>query len=148
MPPLPEFSVIWIDPVPNLLAQQQPVQMIERELLHGTKPKANLFNTSEVARVGNYWVPQNSVTQEGTLWTVAKEGQYVRVPVMAYKTVSRSAAHIFATGLTVGLAAFMSLQAHTNERPVRIYLVLGNICSDLHPQEDAFRCYVGIAIQT
>lgn len=139
----------WIDVRPNLSMGVQPVMVLERPLAHGDYAKGNLFNKAEIARVGHYWVAQSNVVGSGmdTLWTLTRDGQYVRVPVFAYRTPQRAAAAILATGLEIGMAAIDGLRQHTSDRPLAVHLVLGHECTDLAP-EDAYRCYVGIAIQT
>lgn len=142
------LAVHWIDVRPNLLTGQQPVMMLERPLAHGDQPKGNLFNKAEVGRVGHYWVPQSSlVGAMDVVWTLTRDGQFVRVPVFAYRTVARAGSAIMATGLEIGMAAVAGLRQHTSDMPIAVHLVLGHECTDLAP-DDAYRCYVGIAFQT
>lgn len=139
----------WIDPTPNLASGVKPTLVLERELAHGTKPNGGLFNQSKVARTGEFWVAQTSVVSEPVLWTFCREGDFVRIPVSAYRSATRYASSVLAVGLEIGLAAMASLRKHTPVDPLIVHLVLGNQCTDLSPYgEDAYRCYVGIAIQT
>jgi hypothetical protein len=142
----------WIDPNPNLLSGQQPVFVLERLLAHGEKAKGGVFNQAQVARAGTFWVPQDFVTLDESQvvpWYFTQAGDYVRIPVFAYKTLTQQAASVLATGLEIGLNALARYWRQCSDPPLKIHLVLGNTCSDLHPQgEDSYRCYVGLAIQT
>lgn len=138
------FDVRWIDVKPYLLTGEQPVIIIPRPKAHN-EPKA-WAGTSEVACLGEYWMPQGPVFGEQMEWSVTRTGDVIRVPVYAYK-VHRSLASIFALGVQIGMAALAELRHHTREAAREAVLVLGNECTDL-TQEDSFRCYVGIAIRT
>jgi hypothetical protein len=144
-----KFDVRWIDVAPYLASGQQPVCMLARPPLHGDRPKSSVFNAAEVARIGKYWVPNGSVFDETTRikgWHFVTDGEYVHVPVVAYDVV-RALSGLFAFGIEVGMAALYYLRELTMERPLEVTLYIGHDCTDLAPQKDVYRCYVGIAIR-
>jgi len=139
----------WIDVRPHLLSGEQPVFMMQRPLAHGHSAKGGLFNTAEIAKVGEHWVPHGPVLDvEDVQWGITKVGDLVRVPVFAYKTQHLAPASIWGLGLQIGLAAVVHLRKHTTDIPRAAMLVLGHECMDLRPAEEAYRCFVGIALQT
>lgn len=143
------IAVHWIDVTANLQLGIQPVMLLERKLLHGDSNHGNLFSKAEVTRTGHYWVPQGGLVGDTTppVWSLTREGQHVRVPIVAYRTAHRAASSILATGLEIGMSAVLNLRQYTPELPLISHIVLGHECTDLSPH-DAYRCYVGIAIQT
>lgn len=141
------FDVKWIDVSKNLTRGDQPVFLLERPLLHGTDERGALFSSGKVARVGSYWVPQSSLIGESEVeWGLTKSDQYVRIPVWAYRTTVRSLSAIFAVGMEIGMRAIASLKYRIRADPTIVTLVLGHEITDL-PAENAFRCYVGMAIR-
>jgi hypothetical protein len=142
-----EFEVVWMDVRPNLLSGEPPAHMQARPLAHGDKAKVPGWRVAEVARVGEFWVPQGPLFP-AVEWTVSKAGDFVRVPVFAYKTSFPSLAHIFGLGVQVGLAALADLRNRTGDVPIGVLLVLGHECTDLRPAEERFRCYVGLSVRT
>ncbi len=142
------FNTQWIDVRQHLASGQQPVFLLERPLLHGQSSKGGVFGIAEVARVGDYWVPEDDpITGDGK-WAVCRSGTHVRVPILAYRTQERALASIWGLGVQLGLAALASIRQHTSDPPTELHMILGHECSDLAPQFSAFRCYVGIAIRT
>lgn len=137
-------EVRWIDVTPYLVASEQPVIILPRPKAH-QQVKAWAGNT-QVAHMGEFWVPQGPVVGGAQEWACTRTGEVVRVPVYAYK-VHRSLASIFGLGLQIGMAAVADLRHHTNDVPQSVTLVLGTDCTDL-PAENSFRCYAGIAIRT
>lgn len=139
----------WIDPNPSLQTGVRPIFGFRRDLCHGNKSSGGLFNTAKVAGTAEHWIPQTSVLVDPVQWVVCKSGDVVLVPVSAYRSTTRFAPSLFAAGLEIGIAAVTKLRQHTNDVPLAVHLVLGNPCTDLGPTGvDAYRCYVGIAIQT
>ncbi|MCI0420753.1 MAG: hypothetical protein L0312_16255 [Acidobacteria bacterium] len=132
-----DYLIRWIDVTPNLTSGQQPVFMLERPYLHD----------SGKVRTGTFWVPQASLEDPSTQWSVTESGDFVRVPVMAYRTRERAMSLILGTGLQLGIAAIMSLRHHTQDEPISAVLLLGHEVSDL-PDKNAFRVYVGLALRT
>lgn len=141
------FETVWMDVSPYLLSGAPPVAVYQRPLAHGTSPKVAGWSAAQIARVGDFWVPQGPVLGEGPGWSVSKGGDYVRIPVFAYKTQQRALSTIFGLGIQIGLAALADLRNHTQDVPRGAVLVLGHECHDLAP-EDTFRCYVGVAVRT
>lgn len=144
-----KFHLHWLDVSVNLAAGLQPVFMVERPLAHGEDRRGGVFAAAEVGRLGDFWVPKSPVVGvDEVSWAVTRHGELVRVPVTAYRTPTRAASSILATGLELGFAALAALTAtQTKAVPTDVHLVIGHECTDLQP-EDAFRCYVGIAIVT
>lgn len=142
-----KFDVQWCNVLPNLVTGIPPSFMLERELLHGTNPKGSVFNVAEVVRVGRFMVPQTPVLLDQVKWAMTDSGQYVRVPIFAYRTNGRSLSEIWGLGIQIGLAAAESLRSIDPQPPKSAILVLGHECTDLSPEE-AFRCYVGVAFRT
>ena len=142
-----KFDVQWIDVTKNLVEGTQPVLFLKRPLLHGTDKRGALFASAEVARTGTYYVPQSTLVGPVEVeWGVTKQGEHVRVPVEAYRTTVRSLSAIFAVGMEIGMRAVVALQRKTRAEPNLVTLVLGHDITDL-PDENAFRCYVGMAIR-
>ncbi len=137
--------VRWIDVTPYLLANEQPVFMLDRPKAHNN-PKVWAGNT-QVAHMGEFWVPYGPIISDNPEWSTTRTGPIVRVPVFAYKA-DRALSALWALGLQIGMAAIADLRHHSNDAPQSITLVLGNDCTDLLPAEAAFRCYVGVAIRT
>jgi hypothetical protein len=147
-----EYHVEWVDVSQFIRSGQAPVFMLTRQKAHeNSKAWAG---PSEIARLGEHWVPQGPVLG-GVTWTLTKQGDFVRIPVSAYKT-QRALSSIWGLGLQIGMAATDELRKHTGDVPIRAVLVLGRECTDLAVDpitgaatgDDSFRCYVGIALQT
>jgi hypothetical protein len=137
----------WLDLTANLQQGIMPVHLIERPPIHD-QGKAWAGST-EIARDGEFYVPQLDCYRLDPLWVVTKSGTHVRVPVHGYLTRARSLAAIFGVGLEIGLAFMESFRNHSTAAVQEVHLVLGNDCTDLALEgRDAFRCYVGLAIKT
>ena len=143
-------NIIWLDVTENLREGNQPVFMHERPLVHGNKPKGGLFNTAEVARTGEFWVPTTPVLDIDEIqWSKTACERYVRVPLHAYRTRDRALASVFVAGLEIGTRAMASLALRYKQEPQDITLIVGHECTDLISQGvSQFRCYVGLAIRT
>lgn len=142
-----QFVTKWFNVTPNLLAQQQPIVdvVVDREKNHDG-PRA-WAGGSQIARTGEFWVPTSGILEEQITWALSRGGDAVRIPVHAYKT-ERALAAIWGLGVQLGMMAITGLRARTQDVPRQVTLVLGHECTDLTPAEDAFRCYVGVAIRT
>ena len=143
-------EVVWINVEENLQSGHQPVYMHKRPLLHGDSPKRNLFNLSEVARVGEFWVPITPVVDMDQIqWSKTAGDKFVRIPISAYRTRDHALASILATGIEVGTRAMASLAMRYKQEPKSVILVVGHECTDLSDQgAQQFRCYIGMAIRT
>lgn len=141
------FVTKWFNVTPNLLAQQQPIidVFVEREKNHAG-PRA-WSGGSQIARTGEFWVPVSGLLEAEITWSLCRGGDAVRVPVHAYKT-DRAYAAIWGLGVQLGMTALDGLRHKTQDRPLEVTLVIGHECTDLSPAEDAFRCYIGVAIRT
>ena len=142
-----DFKIHWIDPSENLASGIQPVLFIERELLHGDKKKGDVFNQAEVARTGTYWTPKQSLLGPPQPWGMTRDGQYVHVPVLAYRSEFFGPSAIFQTGLLLGAAVMDQFKMVSAEQPITLHIVLGTDCTPL-PTENAYRCYAGFSVQT
>ena len=143
-------EIVWLDVAEHLKSGKQPMYMYERPLVHGTSPKRGLFNQSEVARKGEYWVPQNPVMNVDQIqWAKTAGERYVRIPISAYRTSDHAWASILVTGMEIGTRAMASLAMRYKQEPQSVVLVVGHECTDLSDQgHQQFRCYVGLAIRT
>jgi hypothetical protein len=143
--PQPEIRFVWIDVDPYLANGQRPVYMLERQLAHGTNPNGGVFNVAQVARLGEFWVPQAPLLPGADPdWSVVKTGDHVKIPVTAYRC-DRALASVFALGLQLGLLAAGEFVRRTLKPPEAVYLVLGHTVTDLG---DGFRCYAGVALRS
>lgn len=140
------FTLHWFDVAPYRDGSVAPQFTIERPLPSGRSANAaGMFAAGEVSRLGEFWVPTLSIYSARQEWSVTKSGQYVRVPILAYRTKGRTLPHILATGLSLGLEVLRTAEFDTS-RIGEITIVLGNECTDLAADE-AFRCYVGMAFR-
>jgi hypothetical protein len=119
----------WIDVRKHLIEGLQPVFFLNRDT-DGT---------------GAYWVATSPVLDGTGEFSLTRASDHVRVPVFAYRTI-RSHAALFGVGVEIGIAALAALRHHTTTGPAAAVLVLGTECHDL-PDENAFRCYVGVAFR-
>lgn len=140
-----QIQAHWLDVTQHLASGIQPVFMLERPLLRGDKPRGGLFASSEVARRGRYWVAAGDLLSAPVRWSLVHTGQYVRVPVFAYKTSSRALSAILAMGVMLGMRGADSVRGVTAEEIVTAVMVLGHECADTG---DGFRTYVGLAFET
>ncbi len=143
-----QFNVEWLDINPYLTSRQQPVFMIERPLPESAQGKVNggVFLTAQVARTGRWFVPVSPLADEveNLEWSDTHTGDFVRVPVFAYRTKERAIASIWGTGLQFGMRALDGLRRCVQTPVESCTLVLGHEC---HDTNDAFRCYVGMAFK-
>lgn len=145
-----KFEVRYVDVSAYLAAGKQPVMMLERALAHGHEAKGGLFGSAEVGRPGAYWVPKSPIllstgVSEAITWSVTYTGAHVHVPIEAYRTNEKALANVVGLGVQIGLVAMDSLGQYTRERPTVVVLLIGHECQVV---EDAFRCFVGMAIRT
>lgn len=142
-------TIRWVDVAANLEDGNQPVVLIERELVHGDEPKGNLFSVAEVARLGSFWVATAPLisADNDPKWSLTAKDKYVRVPVNAYLTAERAKSHILATGLEIGVRATMSYLEKVGKAPEELILIIGIQVDDLAPERNHFRCYVGVAFK-
>jgi hypothetical protein len=140
-------EVQWVDVTPFLLNEQQPVVMFRREKAHdGAKAWAG---PSQVGTLGEFWVPTTDLLggEKVEFWKTTT-GEMVRVPMLAYRTTHLALPAVFSLGLQIGMAAVAQLRQYTSDPPLLAQLVVGHQCTDLRPAADAYRCYIGIALQT
>jgi len=142
----PEFSVCYLDVSQNLRDGQMPFYLLERPLPHD-QPKAWSGQT-EIARVGKFWIPLQSLLVADQQWFFVDKGEKVLVPIHAYRTASRSLTTIFGLGQQLAILAMTSFRAQVQESLVRVVQILGHDCTDLAGEGvDAFRCYCGFAFE-
>jgi hypothetical protein len=135
-----EIRVFWFGVNASLAAGKPPVFAYERPLARG-RDDGTVFSHAQVARVGKYLTPKAPLTSQDPEWTVTADGQFVMIPVSAYRTHVRSQAAVFGLGLELGLRAATRTLAG---RVTGVVLVLGDDVTEL---EDGVRCYVGLALQ-
>lgn len=140
-----KFEVAWIDVNEHLRTQQQPVHMHQRPLAHN-EAKA-WAGPSKVGRLGEFWTVQRMGDDGKIAFSVCRDGDFVRVPIIAYQTKERALASLFGLGVQIGLAAGVELRNHVAESPIEVLMVIGSECHDL-PDASAFRCYIGISMRT
>lgn len=142
-----DFRVQWVDVTPFLLSREQPVALIRREPVHvGEKAWAG---QSQVGSTDQFWVPRSDLLADAVAeFSPSCVGDAVRVPMFAYKTSELALAELFGLGVQIGMAAVVHLRHHTQDTPRRVHLVIGHQVTDLRPAENAFRAYIGIAVQT
>lgn len=82
-------------------------------------------------------------------WSVVREGDYVFVPIIPYRTHS-DANKAIQFAISMGLRAGLDAQLAPNHDLKRLYMVTGKVTEDLAETEgiQAFRFYLGFAIQT
>lgn len=141
-----EVDLSWIDVTPYLASGRQPFFPLPRDKAHGGA-KAWAGGT-QIGTVGEFWVLQGDPLAGDAPFAVVRSGDVVVVPVLAYRTAFRALPALFGLGLQIGLAAATQLRNHTRDVPKSACLVLGHDCTDLTPEADAFRCYVGLAFRT
>lgn len=141
-----EFRPVdWVDVTPFLATMSQPTVLIRRTPAPGgPKPWAG---STQVGSPDKFWVPTGDLLgAEVPAFALTATGDMVRVPMAAYKTTHASLPALFGLGVQIGMAAVSHLRHHTRDAPAAVHLVIGHQCTDLRPAEDAFRCYIGIAV--
>jgi hypothetical protein len=140
------ISVSWHDVSEGLRTNQQPVVIMERAMVTSADRPAGWKETTQRARIGTYWVPVSSVHEAYIEWRMTKQGDYVQVPLVAYKTQIRSAVALFGAGIEIGMRAMHAIQQQTSSPIEEVHLCLGHTHYDLYP-EDGFRACVGVSIR-
>lgn len=139
------FDVHWLDVNPFLTQHRQPMFALRRELAHGSEAKGGLFNVAEVARSGTYYVPTSDLNKEQIEFSLVKSGEYVRIPIHAYRTTERALATILGTAIQLGISARDGLARQYQVEVEHTVLVLGHEVHDL--LQNGFRCYAGLAFK-
>lgn len=124
------LSVRYVDVMPSLLKEEQPVVVLER-----------------VQPGGVYHVLNSTALSEKPHWVLTRTGPKVRVPLTAYRTAQRAMSALAATAMQIALAAVASFRQHTADEPIEALVVLGHHCDDL-VEEGVFRCFIGVAFRT
>ena len=132
-------ETVWVDVNPFLLRQEQPVIVLERPKAHDMA-KAWAGN-SEIARMGEFFVPTSSLLAEHVVWSRTKTGEFVRVPVHAYKTTTPDISALFGLAIELGVRAAALLP----DRAQGATLVLGH---EIHTLPDGtYRGYAGFSFR-
>jgi hypothetical protein len=139
------FEAQWVDVTRFILERHQPVAIVKREPIH-TGPRA-WAGGSQVGSTSEFWVPITSLLEPDVKFSHTVIGDAVRVPMHAYHTQYRLLPSIFALGIQIGMATIIEMAKHTGYEAKHVKLVLGQECTDLSPTEEAYRCYIGIAVQ-
>lgn len=137
----------WFDVTPFVVSQSQPTVHLRREPANdGSKPWAG---STQLGSISEYWVATGGLMGEQPAeFSLTRTGETVRVPMFAYRTGHLAMPALFGLGVQIGLAAIADLRHHTRDEPKVAHLVIGHQCTDLRPAEEAYRCYIGIALQT
>ena len=75
-------------------------------------------------------------------WTLVREGDLVRVRLIPYRTSSRDPAEYGLVAMDMAARLFMDFP-----QALRVHIIFGKPVEDLSPEVDAFRFWVGVAIQ-
>lgn len=143
-----KFETCYVDVNPYLATGQQPVSLIERQLPQGHGTQGSLLRVTETGRCGTFWVPDGHLLASDSLsWSMTETGQYVRVPIEAYRTQEKALATLLGLALQIGMVAVDSLRQYTSDRPQVVTLLLGHECP-VTEDGQAFRCFIGVAIRT
>lgn len=142
-----QYAIHWFDPTPNLISGVQPWYYITRKLLHGDSKRGEVLSNSEIARIGTYWTPQQSINVVDGAWSVTREGEQVRVPIQAYRTEFYGPCGILQLGLVSGAAVLEAFRKFNPEVIETLHIVIGRDCTPL-PDQNAYRCYVGFSVET
>lgn len=141
----------WFDVSEHLRQQQQPLVMIERPRVGGNArdPHGDLFSVATVGRFGEFWVPEAPLLVPDLKWSITAQGDFVRVPMHAYRTMAMAKGSIMATGVELGMRAIVSLSTKCPKPPAEITLVLGSEVHVVTTEEGnkVYRCYLGVAIR-
>jgi hypothetical protein len=121
-------KVHWLNVVPYLDKKEQPVVLLPRE-------------------TGVYWTVQGNATDGTAKYAKTEIGDFVRVPVWAYQTNVAALSALFGLGTQIGMSALQGLRGVTSDIPMLVHLVIGSDCTDLRPELEAFRAYVGITFR-
>jgi hypothetical protein len=77
-------------------------------------------------------------------WSLVRApSEMVRIPLIPYRTNTMEPHEMLVSAMDMGIRLFT-----TYERVVRIHIVMGKPVEDLTPEAQAFRYWVGAAIQT
>ena len=124
-----KFNVQWFDASTHVGSGEQPAAIVK------------------IARpFKEFWVAQSQAFDDEGVWSIVVSGDYLRVPVFAYKTAQPTLETVFGVGVEIGV----SLMRQLDERADRIseaVLVLGKTCDDMRPEEEAYRTFVGAAFK-
>ena len=145
-----QFSVQWIDVTSNLVLNSQPTYIIQRPLVHGDDPKGGVFNTTQVARTGAFWVP-NTLRHAEIEWSLTKTEEHVRIPLDRYRTSQAYESVLFGLALQLGLQVMESFRRQSSKPIEYVLLVLGHQVRNLAAEnrgEDGYEAYLGLAIVT
>jgi hypothetical protein len=122
-----EFNPIWVDVTQHLASGEQPLILLPRD-------KSSTFYTL------------TSGAFEEPKWSMCRTGDFVRVPMHAYRTASHARGAVFGLGVQLGILAESLRHAHGIVATLANVL-LGSQCTDLRPNFDAYRCYLGISFR-
>ena len=149
-----DFELHWlaVEMLEQFLQQKlPPIVRIERPLIggdfrdsHGDKA----YGHAQVARYGEYWVPDSPVLADEISWSVTQQGEFVPVPLFAYRTQHAARASIFATGVELGMRAMLDLSAHCKKPPQAVTLVMGPEVHSIETENGSvYRAYLGVAFR-
>lgn len=147
-----QYDVRYFDVNAQVVNGHQPCIVISRPLMHGSDPKGGVFNKAQVARRGEYWVPQNRLFEGPLKFSLTKQGELVRIPMWDYAVNDSALSAAVAFGITVGMEltsqALQEIQTATNKPVTKALIVLGHECHGitLNDGKAGLRCYAGLAL--
>jgi len=96
----------------------------------------------EVWQVRNAPVDFTKARTDPGGWTLVREGDLVRVRLIPYRTSTRDPAEYGLVAMDMAARLFMDFP-----QALRVHIIFGKPVEDLSPEVDAFRFWVGVAIQ-
>jgi len=96
----------------------------------------------EVWQVRNAPVDFTKARTDPGGWTLVREGDLVRVRLIPYRTSTRDPAEYGLVAMDMAARLFMDFP-----QALRVHIIFGKPVEDLSPDVDAFRFWVGVAIQ-
>jgi len=98
------------------------------------------------AKIGRWWVPWSPIMGVELKWTLTKTGDVVMIPIHAYCIREASTAKLWALGLQLGLMAAEKFLSEKKEVIYDVQLSVGKSIPKSDKYDDAWSCFVGIAL--
>lgn len=141
-----QFVSKWVDVTKHLISGEAPTYLLERPLAHG-QAKA-WAGTTEIGRIGEFWTPRSPIVAGSDMqWGLTKTGEFVRIPVHAYRISSAAPSVLIAFGMQLGILAVEALRDHTLTVIEEATLLLGDTCHTIDEEPGVLRCYAGITFR-
>jgi len=109
----------------------------------GTAPETTIRRTGEaVWKVRSAPVDFEGYKNNPNDWTLVRDGDLVRIRLIPYRTQTKDPTEYGLATMDMASRLFMDFP-----EAVRTHIVFGKPLEDLSPEADAFRYWVGVAIQ-